>query len=472
MRLYARDVAFCLLAGILLAGCDAYEKGHAEYQRPSVPEKADWVGPGDAPLVEVSARETIQPDWWTGFGDRYLNQLIGTAIAGNLDLKILAARIDAAEAAVGETEAGLMPTIGGNLSAQFQTSPLGTTRQFGAQASANWEVDIWGKTRKGVQAQAAEYQATEADWRAGYLSLVADVADTYFSIRRLDEQLERQRLALEKNRRIISIYRQQHQAGLVPDTRIRQQQAEIHGLQDAEVDLKRLRRLSENRLATLLGQPAGDFRVPPGQLTDTVSIPIVPAGLPSDLVSRRPDIIAGEYRVLEAHHLVGQAHLAKLPSFSLTGNGGFASSMLSGLLSNWSLGLVPALSIPIFDPSIEARLESREAEAQIAEEEYRRTVLLAFEEVENALTNLAARKQRLAEVRAQLDQLTQVRNQIDRQVQLGVASQLEVFESERSVLAAQQSLLELHSQILSDTVTLYKVLGGGWPGTGSTGQVR
>ncbi|MFC6672963.1 efflux transporter outer membrane subunit [Marinobacterium aestuariivivens] len=466
MKLFIPGAALFLLAGFLLTGCGAYEKGHAEYQRPELPEKTDWVGPGpelETQPVQVSASETIQPDWWRGFDDRYLDRLIDSALTGNLDLKILAARIDAAEAAVGEERAGLLPTVGGNVSAQFQTSPQGTSRQFGAQASANWEVDIWGKARKGVQAQSAEYQATEADWRAGYLSMVAEVADTYFAIRRLDEQLARQRNALNQNRRILGIYHQQHQAGLVPDTRIRQQQAEIHALQDAEVDLKRLRRLAENRLATLLGRPAGDFRVPEQMLTDTVSLPVVPAGLPSELVSRRPDIIAGEFRVLQAHHLVGQAHLAKLPSFSLTGNGGFASAMLSGLLGNWSLGLAPALSIPIFDPGIEARLGSREAQAQIAEEQYRKTVLLAFEEVENALTNLAARKARLAEVQAQLAQLTQVRNQIDRQVQLGMASQLEVFESERSVLAAQQSLLQLHSQILSDTVTLYKVLGGGWP---------
>ncbi|WP_020682742.1 efflux transporter outer membrane subunit [Marinobacterium rhizophilum] len=463
MRLFAPGAAYCLLAGIMLAGCNAYEKGHTEYQRPELPQKSDWVGPEAA--VQVSANETIQPDWWTGFNDPYLDQLIETALAGNLDLKILAARIDAAEAAIGEERSTLLPSVGANVSAQLQASPLGTTQQFGAQASANWEIDVWGKARKGVQAQTAEYQATEADWRAGYLTMAADLADTYFAIRRLDEQLQRQRSALDKNRRILAIYRQQHQAGLIPDTRIRQQQAEIHGLQDTQVDLVRLRRLAENRLATLLGRPAGDFRVPPATLTDTVSLPVVPAGLPSQLVSRRPDIIAREYRVLQVHHLVGQAHLAKLPGFSLTGNGGFASAVLSGLLGNWSLGLAPAMNIPIFDPGIEARLATREAQERIAEEEYRKTVLLAFEEVENALTNLAARKERLNEVRAQIDQLAQVRNQIDRQVQLGMASQLEVFESERSVLAAQQNLLQLHGQILSDTVTLYKVLGGGWPST-------
>lgn len=465
MRPLASRPVFCLLAGIALTGCGVREQANAPYERPSLPEKSSWSGAPaqpSPPAATLSASETIQPDWWKKFDDPYLNQLINTATSGNLDLKILAARIDAAEAGVGEARSQLFPTVAADASAQVQTTRLGTTHQFGAQTTASWEVDLWGKTRKGVQAQTAEYQATEADWRAGYLSLVADVAENYFAIRRIDEQLRRQRSALEENQRILGIYEQQRQAGLVPETRIRQQQAEIHGLQEGLVDLARQRRLAENRLSTLLGRPAGDFRVPPGTLTDTVALPVVPAGLPSDLVSRRPDVIAQEYRVLEAHHLVGQAHLAKLPSFSLTGTGGLASAVLSGLLGNWSLGLAPAFHIPIFDPGIEARLETRKAEQHIAEEQYRKTVLQAFEEVENTLTNLAARKAQLAQVDQQVAQLTQVRDQINRQVQLGLASQLEVFESERSVLAAQQNQLELHSQILTDTVTLYKVLGGGW----------
>jgi len=469
MKWHAPGTAFCILAGALLVnGCGVREQANAEYQRPAIPEKSGWQaaeGEQPAPEVSVSATDTIQPDWWTGFDDPYLDNLIDMAIAGNPDLKILAARIDAAEAALGEQRSALLPTVAADLGGQVQTSPQGTARQYNAQATANWEIDIWGKTRKGVEAQTAGFRATEADWRAGYLALVAEVADSYFTLRRLDEQLERQRSALEKNRDILAILQQQQQAGMVADTRIRQQQAELSGLQETLVDLQRQRQLTENRLATLLGRPAGELEVPAGTLTNSVALPVVPAGLPSDLLSRRPDIIAGEYRVLEAHHLVGQAQLAKLPSFSLTASGGFASAVLSGLLSNWSLGLAPALTIPIFDPGIEPRIETRQAEARIAEEEYRKTVLQAFEEVENALTNLAARKAQLAQVETQLDHLSEVRTQVERRVQMGLASQLEVFESERSVLAAQQNLLELHSQILTDTVTLYKVLGGGWPTT-------
>jgi len=469
MKWHARGNVFCILAGtLLLNGCGIRDQANAEYQRPEIPEKSEWR----APEVSVSAVDTIQPDWWTGFDDPELDQLIEMALAGNLDLKILAARIDAAEAALGEQRSALLPTVAADVGGQVQTGPQGTARQYSTQASASWEIDIWGKTRKGVEAQAAGYRATEADWRAGYLALVAEVADSYFTLRRLDEQLQRQQSALEKNREILAILQQQQQAGMVADTRIRQQQAELNGLQQTLVDLQRQRQLTENRLATLLGRPAGELQLPAGTLTNTVALPVVPAGLPSELVARRPDIIAGEYRVLQAHHLVGEAQLAKLPSFSLTANGGFASAVLSGLLSSWSLGLAPALTIPIFDPGIEPRIESRQVEARIAEEEYRKTVLLAFEEVENTLTNLAARKAQLAEVETQLEHLSEVRAQVERRVKMGLASQLEVFESERSVLAAQQNLLDLHSQILTDTVTLYKVLGGGWPATQINTQVN
>jgi outer membrane protein TolC len=167
--------------------------------------------------------------------------------------------------------------------------------------------------------------------------------------------------------------------------------------------------------------------------------------------------------VLRAYELIGKARLAKLPSISLTGQGGLASAALATLLGNWTAGIGLVVNLPIFDPSLDLEIKRTQVDQQIAEEEYRRTVIRAFEEVENALVNLANRKQQLEELEKQLNDLRVVSNQVNAQLQAGLVSQLEVFESERTLLSSEQTLLEIKHQRLQDTVTLYKAMGGGWP---------
>ena len=156
--------------------------------------------------------------------------------------------------------------------------------------------------------------------------------------------------------------------------------------------------MAENALATLLGVPAGEFKIAAGRLQDRVQIPAVPAGLPLELLARRPDIVAAEFRVLESHNLVGQAKLAQLPSISLTGRGGTASFALGDLLKSFTFGLLPSINIPAFDPGIKARAKTSEEQVTVAEQEYRRTVIAAFEEVENASVNLDAHRQQKVEL--------------------------------------------------------------------------
>jgi NodT family efflux transporter outer membrane factor (OMF) lipoprotein len=443
----------------VLSGCSGL--GGPEYQRPEVASKANWSEQAGA---LVSATSTIQPQWWSGFRDPYLDQLIDRAIAGNIDIRVLAARTGVAGAAIQQARAGLLPSITAGAATdtlKVTGSPDSTKYSVGTEAS--WELDIWGKVRKGVDAQQAEYQASEADWRAGYLTLVADVGTAYFQIRQFDEQLERQSETIERSEQILDIYQGQHQEGLIPYTQVLQQQAEIDRLQNGRLELKRLRKLTENSLATLLGMPADTLRVPPAALRSSVAPVAVPAGLPSDLLSRRPDIIAAEYRVLRAYNLEGQARLARLPSLSLTGRAGKASFALADLLDTTTLGLSSLLSFPIFDPNVRAQIKVSEAQTRVVEEEYRRTVINAFEEVENALTNLAARNAQKQELESRREQLTVVSDEVYAQLEEGLVSQLEVFEVERSLLGAEQEMLANHWQILTDTIALYKALGGGWP---------
>lgn len=451
-----------LLAGFCATFlCSCADVRMPEYQRPDTPVKSSFSRQtGAAP----SASDTITPDWWKEFRDPYLDSLVNRAIGENFDVKVLAARIQVASAQIGEARAGALPTLDVGAGASFEKSTgQKFSKQFNLGTQVNWDIDIWGKVEKGVQAQTAEYRATEADWRAGYLKLVSDVSTTYFQILQFDEQIDQQQKTLGKNKQILAIYEAMSKNGLAPETQVLRQRAEINRLTNELLELHRLRDLAGNALATLMGVPAGEFKVPTGHLQERVQLPVVPAGLPSQLLSRRPDIVAAEYRVLETYNLVGQAKLAQLPSISLTGRGGTSSFALTDLLKSFTFGFLPSINIPAFDPSIKARVKTSEAQTKVAEQEYRRTVIAAFEEVENALVNLDAHKKQRTELQQQIDHLRVVATQIEAQLKEGLVSQLEVFETERSLLAAQLALLANHQQILSDTVTLYKALGGGWP---------
>ncbi len=425
-----------LLSGLcagLLCGCA--DVRITEYQRPDAPAKSTWSRP---PETAVSAAATISQQWWTEFRDPYLDSLVMKAVEGNYDLKSLAARIDVANAQIAEAGAGALPTVDIGAGASFEKSTgRKSTKQFNLGTQVSWDIDIWGRVAKGVQAQTAEFNATEADWRAGYLQIVSNVSTTYFQILQLDEQIEQQQRALAKNKQILSIFETMRANGLVPGTQVLRQSAENNRLTKELLELRRFRDVAENALATLLGVPAGEFKVQPGRLQERVQIPAVPSGLPLQLLTRRPDVVAAEYRVLVAHDLMGEAKLAQLPSVSLTGRAGTASFSIGDLMKSFTFGLLPSINIPAFNPGIKARAKTSEVQVKVAEQDYRRTVIAAYEEVENALVNLDAHRQQNVELRKQVDHLERVAAQTQVQLAAGLITQLEVFENERSLLAAQ-----------------------------------
>ncbi|MEJ2406303.1 MAG: efflux transporter outer membrane subunit [Candidatus Thiodiazotropha sp.] len=447
-----------LVPMLFCAGCA--NLAGPEYTRPEAPTKQGW---SEQPSEVARGTEIIEPEWWKNFQDPYLDQLIAQALKESIDIQILTARIDVARGGVTQAEAVGQPRVGGSSGIDhFSFTDIDSTTRYSLAAEASWEIDIWGKIRKGVEAQQAEYHATEADWRAGYLTLVADVASRYFEIRQLDEQSQRHALSLQRNREILEIYQGMFREGLIPETQVMQQKAEVNRLQRELLEFARLRKISENGLATLVGMPADTLRVPEAPLRTVITAPEVPAGLPSQLLARRPDILAAEYRVLQSHNLAGQARLARLPSINLTGRAGTAGFSLGDLFDAATFGLASALTFPIFDPNLKAQIKVADAQTKVAEQEYRRSVITAFEEVENALTNLSSRKQQKLQLEARERQLSIVSEQIKAQLNEGLASQLEVFEVERSLLDAEQQLLINQWEVLTDTIALYKSLGGGW----------
>ncbi len=449
-------MAFAL---VFLGGCA--QLAGPKYESPNAPGKASWSSSGSS---DVSASETINQDWWKNFGDQDLDELIDKAVSQNIDLKILTAQIGVAEAAIGQVKAAGRPSIGAAVGGQAsRSSGQSTVSSYNVGTRLSWELDIWGKVKKGVDAQQAAISASAADYRAGYLTLVGDVSSSYFHILQFDEQIAQQQKSLRDAERILGIFNGMLKEGMVAQTQILQQNAEIHQLQRDLLELQRNRDVTENAVATLLGIPAGELHIKKGTLSHKVKLLKVPTGIPSDLLSRRPDVVAAEYRVLQAHNLSGEARLARLPSFGLTGRLGSSSLKLTDLLKSFTRVLQPSLDIPILDPSIHAKIRINDAQAKVAREEYRRVVISAFEEVESALVNLDSHKKQHTELEKQLSQLRTVSKQVNQKLKEGLISQLEVFESERSLLVAEQSLLENRQLILSDTVVLYKALGGGWP---------
>jgi NodT family efflux transporter outer membrane factor (OMF) lipoprotein len=436
-----------------------------DYVRPELPEKEQW---SELSGRKITTSEVIQPGWWKGFHDPYLNRLINKAIDQGLDLKIAAARLDRAGIGLKKERFPLTPTIS---VAPTESITRSKGESGGAETSReserlgaglSWELDIWGKIRKGVQASEANYKATEMDWRAAYLSLVANVADQYFQIRLFDEQVSHQLDAQKQNRELLGIYEQQYKEGLIPRTQILQQKSELNSLKKQLLDLQRSRTEAELKLATLLGMPAGDLSVPVGDLRKSIDLIEVPAILPGDLLARRPDVLAAEYRLLAAHHLVGKARLARLPTISLSASAKTGESLLSTLVNTWSFGVTQSLA-PMFDRNLKIDVKSSEADVRIETEQYRKTVLNAYEETEIALLNLNSRKQQMQELEEQVSHLTVVQGVQQARLKEGLLSQLEVFDTERTLLAAKQGILSQYEQLLTDTVTLYKALGGGWP---------
>ncbi len=457
-------VISCALLASLSSGCGSIATD--DYERPAVATPARFKS------ADVPAELAILPDWWRGFQDPYLDKLIERSVAGNLDLEIAVARVEEAGAAIGQAQANRQPRLTGGLSATRRgsrnpfTDDFETDDDYSGDSQLAWEIDTWGKLKKGVNARKAGYRASEADWRAAYLRTVSQVASAYFLVRQFDEQSLIQQSALDAAQSILNIYRHQLREGLVANTEVLRQEAEVNNIRRGLLDLQRQRDIGELALATLLGVPANDLDVPSASLTSTVKELPIPGGLPADLLKRRPDIVAAEYRVLEAYELVGQAQLARLPSISLTGNTGgggtLASASLSSFIKSFTFGIGPTVNFPIFDPNVGTRIEARRAGAKTREAEYRRTVLLAFEEVERALINIDSRRAQKAEISREVANLRTVAKQTKAQLRAGLVSQLEVLESERRLLRTNQALLDVHQNILADTVTLYKAMGGGW----------
>ncbi len=429
------------------------------------------------------SEELARGKWWTVFNDSTLNTLEEQALEANQDLQAAAARLKEARALNQTARAGLFPTLDAGIgatrqrpSAASQGLPDGTNipaqTLYRAQAGVSYEVDLFGRVSSTVEAAAADARRGEALFRSVQLALQADVAQNYFALRQLDSEAQVLASAVALREQALGLVQRRFDVGDISALDVARAKSELATARSEAMTVQRLRSASEHGLAVLLGSAPAQFSMPVAAL-EPVSIRI-PAGLPSALLERRPDIAAAERAMAAANARIGVAKSAFFPSLSLTGALGFESGS-AGNLFNWSsrsflLGPLvgTALNLPIFDGG---RREGNLANARAQYEEqvaaYRQQVLTAFKEVENSLADMRILEEQVA-VQAEGAQSAADAAQLSRrQYTEGAVNYLDVIDSERTVLQSRRASVQLAGLQAIAAVNLIRALGGGWDGAGT-----
>jgi multidrug efflux system outer membrane protein len=408
--------------------------------------------------------------WWDVFQDEALRTLIRAALEQNYDVRIAATRILQARALLGITRADQLPEVNASASAVNERlpetlgRPAAETSPIQVSLSAAWELDFWGKFRRATESARANLLSEEWAQRQVISSLVSDVASAYFQLREQDLELEISRRTLVSRTDSLRLTRLLADAGATSRLDVRQAEQLVFGAGATIPDLESRIEQQENFISILVGKnPDGVAR---GRaLTDQQQPPEVPAGLPSSLLERRPDILQAEQLLVSANAQIGVAKADFFPQISLTAVGGFQSSALSGLFSGpaglWTVG-ASALQ-PVFEGGrIRNRVRFAEARADEATLVYQRTVQQAFREVSDALVGY----RRSREVRIQQQQLTTAAEDAtllsNMRYRGGATSYLEVLDSETRFFTAQLVLAQAQLRELQSLVQIYRSLGGGW----------
>jgi len=473
-----------LCLALLLGACAAVGP---DYERPQVVVPQAFVETG--PWREAAPRDDIAKGaWWEAFEDPVLDGLQARAQAGNLRLQAAAARVDQARALSGLAAAGTMPVlelapevaryrVSENRPDQPSKVPGNeayTTNRFRLPLYASYEVDLWGKLARQREGAQARLEASQAAYQTVLLTLQGEVAQTYFSLRAVEEETRILGDNLETRRKSLSIVDARRRSGLATEFDVARVETEL-ALTESELQAAQRRRAElTHALALLLGEPPEGFAL--AETAKTPVLPVVPLGLPSDLLERRPDVAEAE-RLLAARNAdLGVARAAFFPSIKLTGSVGFESADLSDLLSTDSLiwGVAGGLVQPLFDGG---RLRANRDRVEAAWQEnlagYRERLLVAFREVEDALAALRyldVQHEALTRASARARRAEQL---ADARYRAGLVTVLDVVDAQRSRLQAERQYNAVWSQQLLASVALVKALGGGWDARGQeTKSVR
>ncbi|HEX2543822.1 MAG TPA: efflux transporter outer membrane subunit [Ramlibacter sp.] len=446
-----------LAAALLLAGCSMIPR----IERPAAPVPATFPAPS---AQQGTAAAEIA--WQDFFGDARLRGLIETALRNNRDLRVAALNIAQARAQFDIRNADRLPSVGGNLSASRAPNAQGNqANTFTANlAISSWEIDFFGRIASLSEAALAQYLATDEGRNAAQVALVASVANTWLSLAADEELLALTRQTLATREESLRLTRLRFENGASSEIDFRLAQSLFESARATLAQLQRQRATDLNALGLLLGEALPpEYQV--GLTTAGLELPDVPAGVPSEVLVRRPDVRQAEQQMLAANANIGAARAAFFPRISLTAGLGTASPDLSGLFSggSWGYTVAPGLLQPIFDAGRNrASLAVAEVSRDIAVAQYERAIQQAFRDVADALAGRATWGDQV-QAQANVVEAESVRFRLARlRYENGVASYLDLLDAQRSLFTAQQGLVQARLARLQNQVQLYRSLGGGW----------
>ena len=447
-----------------------------DYQRPPAAapvqykEAAGWrqANPSDS---------LARGAWWELYGDQQLNALIEKLNSANQTVAQSEAQYRQAQALVRSARGAFFPTVDltvgknrssqgtGSSSSSLSSSSSGIRNTYNTQLGVSWEADIWGKLRRGLEANEASAEASFADLAAMRLSQQSELVQNYLQLRVIDQQRRLLQATVENYQRSLKMTENQYRAGVSGKDAVSQAQTQLKSTQADMIDLIWQRAQFENAIAVLMGQAPAEFTL--AETQDIPDLPEVPLGLPSQLLERRPDIASAERSVIAANANIGVAKAAYYPDLTLSLSGGYSSSTSTDLISLpnrfWSVG--PQLNLPLFDGGQRsAEVDRNEALYDQTVAKYRQTVLDGFREVENYLVQLRVLGDEAVVRQQALDAARESLRLIQNQYKAGLIAYLDVVVVQATALSNERSVLTLQQSRLIASVQLIAALGGGWDG--------
>jgi multidrug efflux system outer membrane protein len=456
--------ALVAIATAALAGCMM----GPDYVRPKVDSPAEFR------FEPKAAAETANTAWWKQFGDPVLDQLIDTALANNLNVKIAAANVEQALAVITQTRAPLFPQVGYSANGERARVPdtglvaaipnyPNPQTTYQALLTASWEIDLWGRIRRQSESAQANMLATDEARRGVILSLVSSVATNYLTLRGLDEQLVIARNTLGTYSESVRLYQLQFKYGQTSQMTVSQAQSQYETAAAQIPQIESQIAQTENAVSILLGRNPGP--IPRGKSVYDLALPTVPAGVPSALLERRPDLLQAEQQLIAANAQIGAAKALYFPTISLTGALGSSSRDLSDLFKGptrvWNYG--GQIIGPIFTfGAVSGQVAQSEAAQKAAVLNYQFSIQNAFADVDNALVANQKLKDQLAAQERLVAALKDYARLAKLQYDGGYTAYSTVLQAEQSLFPAELTLASVRASVFTSAANTYKAMGGGW----------
>ncbi|MFC5480301.1 efflux transporter outer membrane subunit [Massilia suwonensis] len=470
----ARGVA-PLLAALLLSACAAPAFKQPVLDTPAAfKEAAPVLTAADGSRWAPARQAEQQPrgQWWLAFQDPRLTELVDEATKNNASLAVAAARVKQARAIAGIAQADRLPQVGLGVGAQrARPAPLeaggslAPQNSYSASLSASYEVDLFGRVSSSVEAARQDAGASEASYRSVLLSLQADVAQQWFRLRALDAELATVDSAVRLREESVRVNQRRFDLGDIGEFDLTRAKTELSATRAEAIGLERQRTTAEHALAVLLGRPAARFAATSSPLPEDLALPAIPAGLPSTLLERRPDIAAAQRAMEAANARIGVARAAMFPALNINAAGGGVGASMADVFNwssrSWVLGAL--LSLPIIDGGRnKANVTRSEAALEEAVAAYRQSVLVAFAEVEDNLAGVRILAEQGVEVDDAVRSARRSAELARKLYDAGRSSYLDLLDAQRNLAAVERSAVQLRGNQVLTSVALIRALGGGW----------